>query len=62
MEQRGNRCDLHIYPGRKHGFFNITANGCEDFIITTVEMDRFLESLGFLKGPPAVKEWSERNL
>jgi len=62
MEQFGNRCDLHIYPGRKHGFFNISKSGTDDFILTAAEMDRFLESLGYLKGPPTVQEWARTEL
>ena len=49
MKESGVRCDLHLYEGRPHGFFNIWVSR-EDMAITIVEMDRFLTSLGYLKG------------
>jgi acetyl esterase/lipase len=53
MERVGSRCDLHLYEGQKHGFFNYT-----NFVYyrrTVVEADVFLQSLGYLKPLPAVK-------
>lgn len=52
MEEKGRRCDLHLYEGRAHGFFNAT-NG-DDYTRTVIEMDRFLRSLGFLEGEPTL--------
>jgi acetyl esterase/lipase len=46
MEQKGRRCDLHLYEGQTHGFFNY---GQECYAKTVAEMDRFLVSLGYLK-------------
>lgn len=46
MEQHGRRCDLHLYPGQKHGFFNVSNRVY--FEKTLMEMDRFLVSLGYL--------------
>ncbi|MFU8781354.1 MAG: alpha/beta hydrolase [Kiritimatiellia bacterium] len=46
MEEKGRRCDLHIYDGQPHGFFNYANT--EYYQKTVTEMDRFLESLGFL--------------
>jgi acetyl esterase/lipase len=46
MERTGNRCDLHIYEGQKHGFFN-TSNP-EYFRLTVEQADEFLVSIGFL--------------
>ena len=51
MREKGVRCDLHLYEGKKHGFFNLWI-GKEDLAITLVEADRFLTSLGYLKGEP----------
>lgn len=48
MEKVGSRCDLKVYPGGKHGFFN-PANP-EFFRQTVSAMDTFLVSLGYL--PP----------
>ena len=45
MDEKGRRCDLHLYEGGKHGFFM----NDEYFIQTAIEMDRFLVSLGFLE-------------
>lgn len=46
MEALDVRCDLHIYKGRKHGFFNHKHSA--DYAETVAEMDRFLVSLGLL--------------
>ncbi len=47
MESHGRRCDLHLYEGEPHGFFNKSK-----YDETVLEMDRFLTSLGFLKPMP----------
>ena len=54
MKQAGSRCDLHLYEGQPHGFFNRRKSE-EHFLKTVTEMDRFLESLGYLKGEPTIK-------
>jgi len=54
MEQAGSRCDLHLYEDQPHGFFNRRKSE-EHFLKTVTEMDRFLESLGYLKGEPTIK-------
>lgn len=53
MEANKVRCDLHLYEGQKHGFFNLKNK--EYYLKTVIEMDRFLESLGYLEGPPTAK-------
>jgi acetyl esterase len=53
MEKFGSRCDLHIYEGQKHGFFNF--KNPEYFHKTVLEADKFLISLGFLIGEPTIK-------
>jgi acetyl esterase/lipase len=51
MEKAGVRCDLHLYQGRNHGFFNQ-----EPYRTATLfETDKFLESLGWLEGKPTLK-------
>jgi acetyl esterase/lipase len=50
MEAAGRRCDLHVYAGQPHGFFNYRNR--ENFEETVTEMDRFLASLGYLEGDP----------
>jgi acetyl esterase/lipase len=47
MDQSGVRCDLHLYPGQAHGFFNPDRkNGYFEKTLET--MDDFLTSLDFL--------------
>ena len=54
MKESGRRCDLHIYEGKPHGFFNIWVdrNVMAD---TLIRMDRFLGSLGYLDGEPTLR-------
>jgi acetyl esterase len=59
MKQAGNRCELIGYEGQGHGFFNFGKGGDTNFIATTKEMDRFLVSLGYLKGSPTVETFLE---
>ncbi|MBI1177467.1 alpha/beta hydrolase fold domain-containing protein [bacterium] len=54
MKANGRRCDLHLYPGQPHGFFNYRNR--EFYNRTVIEMDRFLASLGYLKGQPTLHE------
>ena len=42
----GARCDLFLYPGQKHGFFN--SQHKEYFEKTMVETVAFLKSLGYI--------------
>jgi len=50
----GGRCDLHLYSGRAHGFFNARPGSMDDYVTTVRAMDRFLTSLGWLSGPPTI--------
>lgn len=50
MEKAGNRCDLRLYEGEGHGFFNWFEGDNRMFFETLTEMDLFLQSLGWLKG------------
>ena len=56
MNAAGARCDLDLYDGRSHGFFNYRGNG-KDFRATIESMDRFLALLGYLEGEPTVDEF-----
>jgi acetyl esterase/lipase len=47
MENNGRRCDLHLYTGQPHGFFNYKNR--EYYTKTVEKMDAFLLSLDFLK-------------
>lgn len=53
MEENGRRCDLHLYEGQPHGFFNY--NRREYYNKTVIEMDRFLSSIGYLDGDPTLQ-------
>jgi acetyl esterase len=50
MEKVKSRCDLFIYEGQGHGFFNY--KNFEYFKKTVVETDAFLQSLGYLNKEP----------
>ncbi|MDP6442145.1 MAG: alpha/beta hydrolase, partial [Pirellulaceae bacterium] len=45
MEKAGSRCDLHIYKGQPHGFFNKSRSE-KHYRLTVHAMDEFLVSLG----------------
>ncbi len=47
MERVGSRCELHLYEGEGHGFFNHGRG--DHYRITLEEADRFLVSLGYLE-------------
>ncbi len=50
MEKAGVRYDLHLYKGQPHGFFNKAK-----YYETVIETDKFLTSLGYLKGKPTLQ-------
>jgi acetyl esterase/lipase len=50
METAGVRCDLHPYEDQPHGFFNKTK-----YSETLIEADKFLTSLGYLRGEPTLE-------
>ena len=52
MEKVGSRCDLKIYDGQSHGFFNY--KNLEFYKKTVIEADAFLVSLGYLKNEPVL--------
>ena len=53
MDIVGSRCDLKIYQGQSHGFFNYKH--FEYYKKTVIEADAFLVSLGYLKEDPSIK-------
>lgn len=57
MAEKGVRCDLEIYEGQKHGFFNFKNK--ENYTDTVEKMDRFLESLGYLKSESPAEQTSQ---
>jgi acetyl esterase/lipase len=50
MESVGVRSELVLYEGQAHAFFNEAK-----YSETVLEMDQFLQSLGFLSGPATIK-------
>jgi len=54
MEEVGSRRELFLYKDQPHGFFN-RSRSPEHFLAAVTEMDRFLESLGYLEGPPTIR-------
>jgi len=54
MEKVGSRSDLHVYKDQPHGFFNQGKKG-NYYEKTVLEVDRFLISLGWLKGKPTIR-------
>jgi acetyl esterase len=53
MDQIGSRCDLKLYEGQSHGFFNYS--NFNYYKSTLTEADTFLQSLGFLNAEPEVE-------
>lgn len=63
MEEAGNRCDLFLYDGQKHGFFNYredSKDGNRYYTETVFQADVFLESIEFLKGKPTIKRVADQ--
>jgi len=52
MEKVGSKCELKLYEGQGHGFFNY---GNSNYEKTLREADIFLQSLGYLKAQPIIK-------
>lgn len=49
MKAAGVPCDLHLYEGQGHGFFNHRAGSTEYYDKTVAGMDAFLQGLGWIK-------------
>lgn len=45
MEKVGSRCELRLYEGQGHGFFNYGKGANEYFQKTLLDMEAFLGSL-----------------
>lgn len=54
MQAAGARCEIRVYEGQTHGFFNYERNGGEFYKKTLAEADKFLTSLGWLQGSPTL--------
>jgi len=60
MQTAGNRCDVFLYEGQAHRFFNYGVSE-KYFKKTVFQADRFLISLGYLKGEPNIKKLVSQN-
>ena len=57
MEKAGVRCETRFYEGQGHGFFNPGKGGTDEYFYQTLlETDKFLASLGWLKGEPTLRK------
>lgn len=54
MQAQGNRCDLLLYGGADHGFFQYKKRANGFYAQTVAAMDAFLVSLRFLPAPEAM--------
>lgn len=52
MIKVGSKCELSLYEGMKHGFFNY--NKIANYKSTVAEADAFLQSIGFLNENPKI--------
>lgn len=53
MEKVKSRCELYLYEGQKHGFFNY--RNFEYYEKTVSKADEFLQSLGYLNKEPVIE-------
>lgn len=53
MEKVGSRCEIFLYEGQKHAFYNKDRSKAY-FKETLLEVDKFLTSLGYLSGEPTI--------
>lgn len=57
MTKAGNRCELKLYDGYAHGFFNFGKHDNKPFIETLQATDDFLKSLNYIQGEGNVASW-----
>ncbi|MHB8898627.1 MAG: alpha/beta hydrolase [Thermoguttaceae bacterium] len=55
MKKAGVACQVMIFEGMPHGFFNYGRNGNKPYTETLQATDRFLTGLGWLGGEPTLK-------
>lgn len=56
MNQAGVRCDVVLFQGKEHGFFNHGKHDNRPYYETMLATDVFLTSLGWLEGVPTLTE------
>jgi acetyl esterase/lipase len=57
MREKGNRCELASFKDKPHGFFNYGKFGNEPFSESMLATDKFLSSLGWIKGKPTIDQY-----
>lgn len=67
MKEAGNRCDLHPFAGKGHGFFNgkhfrPKSKDLKPYHVTIKESANFLASLGYIKLAEEPKPTSKPNI
>lgn len=56
MQQAGTRCEVMIFEGQPHAFFNYGRSGGKYYYETVLASDKFLRSLGWLDGPATLEK------
>jgi acetyl esterase/lipase len=56
MKKISVECEVMIFEGKPHGFFNHGRDGNRPYYETVLATDKFLGSLGWLTGPPTIEE------
>lgn len=56
MKKAGIQCEVLLFEGKPHGFFNYGKDGNKPYYETVVAMDKFLASLDWLEGPPTIEK------
>jgi acetyl esterase/lipase len=56
MQEAGVKCEVMIFEGKPHGFFNYGRNGNQPYYETVIAMDKFFASLGWISGPPTLEK------
>ena len=54
MQNNGDRCELRLYDGQPHGFFNYGGPMKPYYYRTLFEADKFLATLGWIEGEPTI--------
>lgn len=53
MKKVGSNCEVHLYEGKTHGFFNY--NKFDNYKDTLLKADSFLQSIGYLTKLPKIE-------
>ncbi|MEQ8785982.1 MAG: alpha/beta hydrolase [Pirellulaceae bacterium] len=56
MQKAGVPCEVMIFDGMAHGFFNYGKHDGQPYYETVVACDRFLNKLGWLEGEPTLEK------